>query len=162
MYRLPDHLRPALAKPLGPVLSTRAALEACAGHPVIAVGDVVTRMFFDAGITPHVALVDGVTKRHDTVPELAGLPAGLVQVRVANAPATLSDELIEALQRAMAADTPSLIIVDGEEDLAALPAIAWGPPGWRVVYGQPDQGAVVVSLDSTARDYAQDILSQME
>ena len=40
------------------------------------------------------------------------------------------------------------IVVEGEEDLATLPAILYAPPGSVVVYGQPDEGSVLVKVNS--------------
>jgi hypothetical protein len=57
---------------------------------------------------------------------------------------------------------PVTIDVDGEEDLAALPAIIATPVGGSVVYGQPDEGMVLVAVTPAARREAHALLSRMD
>ncbi|MHB8604210.1 MAG: DUF359 domain-containing protein, partial [Thermoplasmatota archaeon] len=63
MYRLPDKLRSELAQPLAPVLTTEAAVALIGDRFLVAVGDVCTEKFLDAGLTPDVCVVDGRTQR---------------------------------------------------------------------------------------------------
>jgi len=61
--RLPERARSSFKEPLGPVFTDALDLLDAAGEPLIAVGDVVTAHLGDAGVTPHVAVVDGKTER---------------------------------------------------------------------------------------------------
>jgi uncharacterized protein (UPF0218 family) len=187
MYRLPDSLRPALAAPFGPVLDSRGALAAARGKQLVSVGDVVTQTFLDAGVVPKLMLVDGVTQRGARVENaLAGLPQhGVRRERVRNPAAEVTKELIAAIDRALRAKGSTLVEVEGEEDLAALPCMIIAPDGFVVAYGQPPSrtppgvgsapqgaardpsqaargGVVVVEVGPDVRKRAQDILSQME
>ncbi len=58
-------------------------------------------------------------------------------------------------------DDDAVILVDGEEDLLALPCIVESPNNSLVLYGQPSQGLVVVDTSSTVRNEASLILSRM-
>jgi uncharacterized protein (UPF0218 family) len=51
--------------------------------------------------------------------------------------------------------------VEGEEDLAAVPAVIVAPAGASVVYGQPGEGMVLVDADEV-RDEARDLLRRMD
>jgi uncharacterized protein (UPF0218 family) len=53
------------------------------------------------------------------------------------------------------------VVVDGEEDLATLPALVAAPTGASIVYGQPGEGMVLVEVDLTSTDRARDLLSRM-
>ncbi|MFC7047057.1 GTP-dependent dephospho-CoA kinase family protein [Halobacteriaceae archaeon GCM10025711] len=160
---LPASLRAEFKDPLGPVYTDATDLLADAGDPVVAVGDIVTYHLAQAGETPAVAVVDGRTERETVDPEVAaGLPDGPRVVSVANEPATLSAALVEALVDAIRADDPTRIVVDGEEDLATLPAIVAAPDGATVVYGQPGEGMVRVPVTDETRRTARDLLSRME
>ncbi|HLE97053.1 MAG TPA: DUF359 domain-containing protein [Candidatus Thermoplasmatota archaeon] len=175
MYTLPDHLRPALAEPLGPVLPdeegvARAAAAAERGTVVVAVGDVTTARLLAGGVVPRVMVVDGRTKRGEPTPGLAtwlrSLSATPV-VRVSNPPARITEELWRTLATALASATggakgATIIEVDGEEDLAALPAALLAPDGALVCYGQPDRGMVVATVDDALRNRVRKFLSQME
>ena len=50
------------------------------------------------------------------------------------------------------------ILVDGEEDLATIPAILLSPLGTTVYYGQPNKGLVEVKIDLEIKDYLCKIL----
>ena len=54
-----------------------------------------------------------------------------------------------------------MILVDGEEDLLALPAIFLAPINSLVLYGQPNQGFVLVKITDTVRLIAMKILKEM-
>lgn len=147
ILRLPEANRDAFKEPLGPIYTDVDALLGVSGDPIIAVGDVVVATLLEAEITPAVAIVDGQTKRapvdadvldlHDTIE-----PA----ITCVNPPATLTRSLLVAIAEAMSMTTPVKIVVDGEEDLAVIPAILAAPPGATVVYGQPDEGMVAVEV----------------
>ena len=55
----------------------------------------------------------------------------------------------------------SAVIVDGEEDLLALVAISVAPDGSLVVYGQPNEGLVLVPVTSQKKKEIADILALM-
>ncbi|MEF8908442.1 MAG: DUF359 domain-containing protein, partial [Haloarculaceae archaeon] len=135
---------------MGPVFTDTEELLAAAGRPVVAVGDMVTYHLLEAGHTPAVALVDERTER-EAVDERVQTALDAAdfdrEVRVENPPATLSAALLEALAEAIENGETTLLDVDGEEDLAALPAILAAPDGASVVYGQPGEGMVLVTVD---------------
>jgi hypothetical protein len=37
-------------------------------------------------------------------------------------------------------------LIEGEEDLAVLPAILLSPLSWVVIYGQPEEGLVYIPI----------------
>lgn len=162
MYVLPTALRPALAKPFGPIHDTDGAIAATKGRLLIAVGDVVTRTFLERGVVPRVMLIDGVTKRTQHEDATAALPEGVLRERVENPPAVLTELLLAAMERAIERTEPTLIEVVGEEDLAALPAMMMAPDGAAIVYGQPNEGVVVVMVTPEVRARAREIFQQLE
>ncbi len=81
---------------------------------------------------------------------------------VENPAATLTEELLVALREAIGSVGPTRILVEGEEDLVALPAILLVPVGGSVVYGQPDEGMVLVSVDGAIQSRIRSILEQMD
>jgi uncharacterized protein (UPF0218 family) len=64
----------------------------------------------------------------------------------------------EALHR----KDPTLIMVEGEEDLLTLVAVLEAPENALVAYGLPNEGVVVVKVDSTAKQKAGLIIEAME
>lgn len=165
LLSLPDELRTELKDPWGPVFSEAEALLAEAGEPLIAVGDVVTYHLESSGRRPDVSLVDEMTERSAVeahILEAAGEP----DVTVENPAATLTDDLLSALAEAVDAaeadGSSTRIHVEGEEDLAALPAIVAAPDGASVVYGQPGEGMVLVTVTSETREDAEAFLRAMD
>ena len=178
MLRLPDSLRDAFKEPFGPVYTetdgllaavdetaaTATASTGTDGPPLVAVGDVVTHHLLKDGRQPDVAVVDGKTEREavdEAVAATLADPDGLVR-RVSNPPAELSEAMLVALREAIAAAEPVTIIVDGEEDLATLPALVAAPRGSSVVYGQPGDGMVHVAVTESQADEARRLLGEFD
>jgi hypothetical protein len=168
LLSLPRALRTELKEPLGPVYTDAASLLADAGEPVVTVGDVVTYHLLRADYRPAVALVDGLTKREAVDEEVWNAIDGFDRrVEVTNPAATLSASLLSELRAALdragggGAET-TVIVVDGEEDLAALPAVLAAPDGASVVYGQPDEGMVLVGTEPEHRAVVRDLVERMD
>jgi uncharacterized protein (UPF0218 family) len=160
---LPPDARAAFKEPLGPVYEDAQRLLADAGSPVIAVGDVVTYHLTAASAPPKVAVVDGKTEREAVTHEIAGgMPDLDREVDVESEPATISEELLEALVEAIDAERSTLIRVVGEEDLATLPAVVAAPLDASVVYGQPGEGMVLANVTSALQDRALELCELLE
>lgn len=166
ILKLPKSLRAELKEPLGPIFTETAPLLETAGSPLIAVGDVVTYHLIEAGVTPAVALVDERTERaavDDEIAEALATYDGFARTATVDNPAaTLSASLLETLRAAIDSDQTTLIEVNGEEDLATLPAALAVPQGASIVYGQPGEGMVLVTVDQDVTDRARDLLSRMD
>ncbi|SDK83746.1 GTP-dependent dephospho-CoA kinase family protein [Natronorubrum texcoconense] len=159
---LPDDLRHELKEPMGPIETDADVLLSAVDGPLIAVGDVVTYHFLQAGRAPDVAVVDERTKRSAVDEEIRETVTESTNLEAVNPPAELSAEMIEALREAMASDEPTTILVEGEEDLVALPAIVAAPEGASVVYGQPGEGMVHVKVSDDHRTEMRALLERFE
>jgi uncharacterized protein (UPF0218 family) len=163
LLRLPDDLRGAFKDPMGPVYTDPERLLADAGDPIVAVGDVVTYHLRVAGRDPDVAVIDGKTKREAVGEEIAAvLDGGNHRIDVDNEPATLSAAMLDALVESLASGEPVVVHVTGEEDLATVPAIVAAPAGASVVYGQPDEGMVLVDVTAEAKREARALLASLD
>ncbi len=162
VVELQKALRSELKDPMGPIYTDADDLLADAGEPLIAVGDMVTYHLLNAGRIPDVALIDERTERTEVDEEVKATIGGFEHVvAVDNPAATITAEILDAMAAAIRTGESTLIDVEGEEDLAALPALLLAPPGASVVYGQPGEGMVLVSVDDVATGQARDILEQM-
>lgn len=132
---------------------------------VIAVGDVTTFCLLSySGRKPDICIVDHKTKRKpvpDHVQQGIGELDEYERIEVANPPATLTQELVDVIRNLLAGDRRVKIVVDGEEDLATLPAILYAPLGSTVVYGQPNEGSVAVVVTPERKAYAKSIMDKM-
>ncbi|AKU07910.1 GTP-dependent dephospho-CoA kinase family protein [Haloferax gibbonsii] len=167
MLTLPTALRAAFKEPFGPVYTEADELLADASSedadaPLVAVGDVVTFHLRRAGRPPDVAVIDGKTKREAVGEEIRRAVETGRLVEVENEPGTVSVDLVAALVAALDADEPTTLLVEGEEDLATLPAVLAAPVGSTVVYGQPDEGMVRVTVTDAAKTEMRDLLAQFD
>ncbi|NDF28354.1 DUF359 domain-containing protein, partial [archaeon] len=53
------------------------------------------------------------------------------------------------------------IDIDGEEDLMVLPVIIEFPIGSKIIYGQPNKGAVIREINQASKDDCISIIKQM-
>ncbi len=163
---LPDTAREQMREPLGPVIAESGlALHVRQNDTIITVGDMVTLTLAGAGYPVALAVFDFKTLRNqgrDLRERLSRL--GGDRVRARNPPATITAELwdaIEAAFLAVKAGARVLLEVEGEEDLAAIPAILLAPDGAKVLYGMPGRGMVLVSVDERTRRMAARLLGLM-
>ena len=125
---------------------------------VITVGDRVADTLEAAGRTPDVHVVDGIERRSRR--ELPDVPYVRL-VKVKNPAGTLTSAAIEGMRKALKGKTPARVLVDGEEDLMAMLAIAMAPMGAVVFYGQPKVGVVAVKVGAASRARDRAILAEM-
>jgi hypothetical protein len=161
---LPDNLRNSLKKPLGVLLkdsdvTKESILKSIpTGSFVISVGDATTEKLIKYGIIPSLQIVDGVEKRVKR-----DLPSGDVKTTLncINPPAEITTESLNTIKKAFQSITPVRIAVIGEEDLLVLPVVVYAPENSIVLYGQPNEGLVIVPINAEIRNKAQSVMDSM-
>ena len=126
---------------------------------IIAVGDIVSQSMLSEGIQPHIIIVDGKVMREKTQP--IKLPSSR-KICVRNPAGMITPQTWDAVEQALKGKEPTMIMVEGEEDLVTLVAISNAPEDWLVVYGQPKEGVVAVKVDATARRKVSRVIEAME
>ncbi|AFZ73493.1 GTP-dependent dephospho-CoA kinase family protein [Natronobacterium gregoryi] len=159
---LPEELRSELKEPMGPIETDVESLLEAAGEPLIAVGDVVTYHLLEAGHEPDLALVDERTEREAVDEEIRETVTARTNLEAVNPPAEITEDVVWALCEGLERLEPTTIVVDGEEDLVALPAIVAAPDGASVVYGQPGEGMVHVRVTEETRTRGRELLERFE
>ena len=124
---------------------------------IVAVGDVVSRETLKAGIRTDLRIVDHRSMRKDL--STATYPSKK-SFNVKNPPGVITREAEEAIRLAIGQED-SVIYVDGEEDLLVLPVILEAPPGSLVLYGQPSEGLVVVTVTEEKKRDVSGIMRRM-
>jgi hypothetical protein len=166
-YALPDKLRPTLSRPLGELISgsnidlgkvLRKLIQQEKPTKVILVGDNVSRRASEAGIRPDVMIIDKLEKRHRAIDY--AYPSSR-KIKAKNQAGRIEHNAWVAVQRAISGEA-DLIEIDGEEDLLVLTAVLVAPIGSLVVYGQPNEGIVLVRVSAERKAGAERILGQME
>ncbi len=102
----------------------------------------------ELGRTPDVQVVDQVERRvRRSAPDVPYVTL----FRAANPAGVITSEAIRAIELAFASEKPSRVLIEGEEDLLALPAVDSAPLGSSLYYGQPGVGVVLVRVDERAK-----------
>jgi len=126
---------------------------------IIAVGDRVSRNLEKSGFSPDVIIVDNKIMRKPVAP-LEMVTDTTFSVN--NPAGTITDEACKIVEKTMDSAGRVKVFVDGEEDLLTLVAVLSAPKGSIVVYGQPREGIVVVSVTYDSKRRIADIISRME
>lgn len=162
MKILPERLRGELRKPLGPVFPSTAEvlkfIREVTPPMVVSVGDRVSGELSKAGVKVSLYVIDGKVERETVQP--SKLSASETW-KVRNPPGTISLEALKAVREALEREDTILLLVEGEEDLLALPAIAYAPEGSLILYGQPGEGIAAVKVNGEKRRKALSVVEEM-
>jgi len=163
--KLPENLRDQLKIPLGDLIKeenvNKENILSKIGSEslVITVGDRTTENMINLGIIPEVQIVDGLEKRDKRlVPTDDTVNTNL---SCKNPPGEITEESTQVIQKAFSSKPPVRIIINGEEDLLVLPVCILAPENSVVMYGQPNEGLVVVHITPEIRAKVQKILDVM-
>ena len=128
-------------------------------HPpkIITVGDVVSAEARVAGIPVNLGIIDGKTMRHGYAPAISKTR---VTLHVVNPAGTITQESWHAIKNALN-EKDATIIVEGEEDLLAIPAVLEAPLRALIIYGQPSEGIVVVEATSQRKKELTKLLDEI-
>lgn len=165
MRKLPEDLRLELRRPFGRVVNSDELMAALKDRKslLITVGDACSYFLIKGGITPDILIYDLRIKRKDVIGDVRNVLGQFNngEVIVHNQPSVIMDELVESVKSALE-EGKGKILVKGEEDLAALVVMMYAPNGSLIVYGQPDEGAVLVEENEEVRDRAVRSFESME
>jgi len=154
---MPDSLRPELVRPLGTILTgdeIGSSIEKNRSGIVISVGDMTTKTLLTAGVVPNLSIVDfAVGRKPFPYADAKFKELNIFRVEVVSGPGFIAGEAIELIKKwSLHPPEKIVIVVTGEEDLLALPAVAYAPVGAPVgafvYYGQPGEGLVEVTVTS--------------
>lgn len=173
--RVPQEVIDILKKPFGDLIGpddteNGRIIDICrVSRRLITVGDTTTGTVVRSGLVPDLSIIDGLERRQasttctngirSTIASLSGCDVTVLSCR--NEPGSISSEALSTLSHALSCRPPVLVRVIGEEDLIALPLIAFAPAGSTVLYGQPSQGIVVVRINKRIREKAKHLMRRI-
>ncbi len=171
MLRVRLEQRDRLSKPHGKLYTGRGAgvikkiRELKNAVFLATIGDLVSLYSFQAGIYPDLVVVDFKTERraleNDVTSELLKHLGNYRIIRVENPQGHITEALVNALMEGIKAGR-TCIIVDGEEDMSALPLSLLLPDGSVVLYGVPSRGIAVYIVNSDDKLLIARIIKEME
>jgi len=163
--QLSDDLRDQLKTPLGNLISDNnpnkenIIKKIPTESVIITVGDRTTENMLQLGLKPQIQIIDGLEKRNQRA-----VPADdtiSTKLSCKNPPGEITEESMQIIKKAFSSEPPVRIIVDGEEDLLVIPVCILAPENSVVMYGQPNEGLVIVQITPKIRAKVQKILDAM-
>ena len=126
---------------------------------VITVGDRTTEKMIEFGLIPSLQIIDNQEKRVKRKPPQL---ANATELTVDNPAAEITPQSIDLIKKSFTMQPPVRLIVNGEEDLLVLPVCIHAPENSVVMYGQPNEGLVIVKITPEIRNKTQTLLESME
>ena len=160
---LPENIRNQLKTPLGDLIKDinkeNILSKISSESIVITVGDKTTENMINLGIKPKIQVIDGLEKRNQrNIPVDETIKTELT---CTSPPGQITEEGMQTIQKAFSCERPVRIIVKGEEDLLVIPACIFAPENSVVMYGQPNEGLVIVHVTPKIQSKIQKIVSTM-
>lgn len=168
---MPENLRKTLRKPLGKVIkgsekelkeTAKKAIQSFKKYKptmVIAVGDIIAMTLANEGFNPDVKIIDNKSRRVN----LSINPSKVLN-SIKNDPGTISAKaslkIRESISVFIKTGKKQAIVINGEEDLLALPAIFFAPIASVVLYGHWQLGIVAVQVTENIKKNIFNILSK--
>ena len=166
--RLTEGLRAELKKPIGLLLVEkdkttteylRKILEKQKLGKTIIVGDYTTKRILKDRLIADVYIIDNKIMRQPISPVNLELEQ---TIHISNPAGMITEEAWRAVEEAIQSEKRTKLVIHGEEDLLALPAILSSPIGSFVLYGQPEKGLVVVEVTEKKKIEVSRIIDRME
>jgi len=173
---LPQNLRIDLRKPIGEVIDEQGnesktakkiiqLIKRLTPTMVITVGDAVTGSLLQEGFDPDVRIVDYKIRRKKITDESAKILSRVnsSSKSIINNPGTISQEAVfefkKTIEKYFKTKEKQLLVIDGEEDLLAMPAMLLAPLNSLVLYGQWNLGVVVVKINEEIKNRVKNLIS---
>ncbi len=155
-----EDIMSALKRPLGKLYPNfeDAIDEIKSSEFVISVGDATFGNLTKYELYPNIGIIDNVIQRKNHTHEIIRADHIL---KADNPAGTITDDLWETIGQALELSNPGecyVIEVAGEEDLAVLPCIMLANPETTILYGQPNEGLVLLKV-SDLKNKAQKLIN---
>ena len=163
--KLPENLREQLKIPLGILLPEKQVTKenilkyTSSASFIITVGDATTEKMLKFDIIPSLQIIDSQEKRSKREPP--SVTKVVSSISCDNPPGEITLESIDLIKNSFTLKPPVRITINGEEDLLVIPVCLYAPDNSVVMYGQPNEGLVIVSIDQEIRKKTQLILDSM-
>jgi hypothetical protein len=171
LYKLPESLREEMRRQIGRFFTDEEKAINYVKEKkgiIVSVGDKVTLTLYAYNIEPNICIIDFKTRRGIcSEKEKKTLSTiGEKVFKAKNPPGALSEELWKSIEKSYKIVNKEKkcvrIEVDGEDDLAALPAIYLAPISTTIIYGMPDKGISLVEVTDENKKQVKIALEKMK
>jgi len=170
--KIPDKMKTKLRKPLGKIIkgsfdkeadtAAKTILNIVKSKPVvtITVGDIISRSLKNKGFIPNVEITDNRSRR-----VIISNGSDSDEEKYQNIPGTINRNAVIAINRfvqeALMFKNHRKLVVDGEEDLLALPVIMLSPLGSLVLYGHWQHGVISVAVTEKTKEKVSNMIKNI-
>jgi pantetheine-phosphate adenylyltransferase len=156
---LPEGLRSTLQKPWGKLLVDIP--QDIDGTKTVVVGDATAEKFNQKSVGQFLSIVDLLIKREIKFHQVSEIGFGNQEVlQIKNPHGEITSELVKAVQATFSTENQTVILIDGEDDLAVLPVLLIAPLDFNIFYGQPNEGLVQVVVTEENKEKAYQLASK--
>jgi len=166
-YVLPENQRNYFKQSLGQLYETEREIKQIISIlaeddsivKIISVGDVTTQVLLNNKLIPDLAVIDEhVQRKRIPLFDISNFKI----IEAENPAGTITSEAWCEIKKALKiCDIKIIIRINGEEDLLVLPVIYEAPLNSKVLYGQPNEGLVVVTVNETIKQKIQNLMQKM-
>jgi uncharacterized protein (UPF0218 family) len=125
---------------------------------IISIGDVVSRNILEKSLPLNIFIVDNKSMRELIEPVNAGVSKVLHLINPAGA---ISRDSWRIIDEAINSEGLVKVLVEGEEDLLTIVAVLLAPVNSMVIYGQPNEGIVVINVTEKVKKEMREIIDEM-
>jgi len=164
-YRLPESLRKEFKVAYGEIYSSVTnAKKEIEGKTIVCVGDRISFNAISAGLKPKIIIFDKKEQRMPTDMKMRSVLETYEgkTFYAKNPPSHITEELFDVVKKAFASVNSAKIMVDGEEDLAFVPAVLEAEEGDIILYGFFDKGFVLAKVNNNLKKKCKELLSKFE
>ena len=159
-----SQLRNKLKQPFGLLLkhneiSRNNLLKHISRSFLITIGDATTEKLLYFNIIPEIQIIDNIEQR--SARHLISDKYIMTNIHCNNPPGCITKQSIDVIKSAFNLVKPIRITIHGEEDLLTLPICIHAPNNSTVLYGQPNEGIVIIKINAKTRYNAQLLLDLM-
>lgn len=166
--KLPESLRHIFQKPFDTLITNFSSWFFTANiNPkmLISVGDVATKSLNAENLKHAISIIDFLVRRKEQFYSIRdhGFLGDEKVLTVENPAGFVTPSLLKAVMQAFSLVKEHgrvVIRIVGEEDLAVLPVLVSAPLDWTIIYGQPNQGIVVVRVTEENKARARSLFAQ--
>jgi pantetheine-phosphate adenylyltransferase len=159
---LPESLKDELRKPFGEIVKEIRKINNASC--VIAVGDITVKKLNENSVEQDISVIDFKVARKKTFSSFSDLnfPKNRTTIIVENPAGHIAHDLFLKIANIfrLGFDEKKIIIIEGEDDLAALPLILAAPLNSIVYYGQPNVGLVKVLVSEEIKNKTYNLASK--
>jgi len=133
-------------------------IESVKPKKIISIGDIVSRNILERNLPLNVFIVDNRSMRELIEPIDASVSKVLHLINPAGA---ISGDSWRIIDEAINSEGLVKVLVEGEEDLLTIVAALLAPVNSMVVYGQPNEGIVVINVTEEVKKEMREIINKM-